>query len=251
MNNVIDYFSKRASVYNSSDWVNDKDILHTILKCLNSTEASFLNILDLGAGTGAVSNYLLYNLLSDTRIVALDVCAEMLQKNCEQRILKILSSAEKMPFIDNSFDVIVSRQCMHYIDDLNKAIDEIKRVLKCGGIFVLSQFVPLETETKNFWIDMMKVRQPLRKNFYSEKDWIELFIQHGFSVNSVERYSKPYSIKKWAQTYNVEQNVEISPYQTILKNAPIEYIKEYGVREKNNDILINSFGVTISFQKDK
>ena len=51
MNNVIDYFSKRASVYDSSDWVNNKDILQTILKCLNSREASFLNILDLGACT--------------------------------------------------------------------------------------------------------------------------------------------------------------------------------------------------------
>ena len=119
-----------------------------------------------------------------------------------------------MPFIDNSFDVIVSRQCLHYIDNLNKVIDEIKRVLKSGGIFVLSQFVPLETKTKGFWTEMMKIRQPMRKNFYSENDWIALFKQHGFSVKSIERYSLTYSIKNWAQTYNVKQNVELSPYDS-------------------------------------
>ena len=51
--------------------------------------------------------------------------------------------AQKMPLPDASFDVVVSNLCLHNIYDRavrNKALDEIARVLKPGGIALLSDY---------------------------------------------------------------------------------------------------------------
>jgi arsenite methyltransferase len=51
--------------------------------------------------------------------------------------------AQEMPFADASFDVIVSNLCLHNIYDQPtriKALDEIVRVLKPGGIALISDY---------------------------------------------------------------------------------------------------------------
>ena len=51
--------------------------------------------------------------------------------------------AQEMPFADASFDVIVSNLCLHNIYDRPtrlKALDEIVRVLKPGGIALISDY---------------------------------------------------------------------------------------------------------------
>jgi SAM-dependent methyltransferase len=45
--------------------------------------------------------------------------------------------AERMPFPDESFDVVSSCNSLDHVDRLDRAIAEIKRVLKPGGVFLL------------------------------------------------------------------------------------------------------------------
>ena len=45
------------------------------------------------------------------------------------------ASATSIPLPDNSVDIVVSIGCLHHIPDIQKAIDEIYRVLKPGGVF--------------------------------------------------------------------------------------------------------------------
>jgi SAM-dependent methyltransferase len=50
----------------------------------------------------------------------------------------IISKAEKIPFKENTFDVVVCFQVLEHIEDPQKAINEMHRVLKKGGILMLS-----------------------------------------------------------------------------------------------------------------
>jgi arsenite methyltransferase len=55
----------------------------------------------------------------------------------------ISEGAQKMSFPDDSFDVILSNLCLHNIYDKPtrlKACDEIARVLKLGGVAIISDF---------------------------------------------------------------------------------------------------------------
>jgi arsenite methyltransferase len=51
--------------------------------------------------------------------------------------------AQEMPFPDSTFDVIVSNLCLHNIYDAvlrHKAVEQIARVLKPGGVAILSDY---------------------------------------------------------------------------------------------------------------
>ena len=49
----------------------------------------------------------------------------------------IVANAEELPFIDSSFDIITAMGVLHHTPKTTEAIQEIHRVLKTGGKFVL------------------------------------------------------------------------------------------------------------------
>ena len=85
-------------------------------------------ILDLGAGTGAANP-----VLSEIgEVVALDPQPEMLALNPLNR--KVVAAGEKLPFADGSFDAVFSAYVFRNLDSTADTLNEIKRVLRPGGI---------------------------------------------------------------------------------------------------------------------
>lgn len=94
--------------------------------------------LDLGTGTGVLPlNLYTYG----AEITGTDVSASQIdaaraaagEKGASVRFL--VSPAETLPFADDSFDSVTAAQCFWYFER-EKAIAEIRRVLKPGGLFV-------------------------------------------------------------------------------------------------------------------
>ena len=114
------------------------DLINTVLtlgfdKSWRSKAANNLtgtSVLDLGSGTGAA-----FAQLTDYETTALDPDKKMLELNIFEN--KVLGTAEKLPFEDKSFDNIFCSFVWRNISDTDKALDEIYRVLKPGGKFVL------------------------------------------------------------------------------------------------------------------
>lgn len=197
MDNITKHFAERSSVYNvHCGWVKQEDILQEMAAPIKDDDQE-IKILDLGAGTGAVSNYLSKNINPLAQVYALDISKEMLEKISNPLIHKIEGSAEQLPFGNAFFDYVVSRQCLHYIEHIDIAMDEIFRVLKPGGIFILSQIVPIENECIQHWIEFTRFRQPLRKTFFSQSDWIRVTENHGFELLNVANHTHRGSMNRW------------------------------------------------------
>ncbi len=61
-----------------------------------------------------------------------------LKLGADQHAMKYVEGvSENIPFDDNYFDVITSFNSLDHVEDANKSILEIKRVLKPGGLFLL------------------------------------------------------------------------------------------------------------------
>jgi len=104
----------------------------------------YKKILDLGCGCGRHMVYLGKKKLS---IVGLDISSTALkiaQKWLEEEKVKNYFLVEhdmiKLPFPDNHFDVIVSINVIHHnpLKKIRKTVNEIRRVLKKGGITLLT-----------------------------------------------------------------------------------------------------------------
>ncbi len=60
------------------------------------------------------------------------------QKLSKQQLTLINGDALKLPFLDNSFDTIVSQNVLEHIKNDQQVINEIYRILKPGGIAIIS-----------------------------------------------------------------------------------------------------------------
>lgn len=97
------------------------------------------SLLDVGCGTG-----FLIDLLSKqrpARYVGLDLSEKMLEVARGKAIAGatfVVGTADRLPFDDNSFDVVTCSQSFHHYPYPDKAMAEVYRVLKPGGLYILS-----------------------------------------------------------------------------------------------------------------
>lgn len=99
------------------------------------------NILDLCCGAGQVTRFL--TPLSD-RVTGLDASPKAIAraKKNVPRANYIEAFAEKMPFADNTFDIIHISAALHEMnpEQFRQILQEVHRVLRSGGIFAIVDF---------------------------------------------------------------------------------------------------------------
>ena len=137
---------------NFSNIYNFYDLINTVLtlgfdKSWRKKAADNLvgtSVLDLGSGTGAAFDQLL-----NYETTAIDPDKKMLELNTFEN--KVLGSAENLPFEDNSFDNVFCSFVWRNVSDTNKALEEVYRVLRPGGKFILLDM----TRPKNSFLRML------------------------------------------------------------------------------------------------
>lgn len=137
------HFNQRAAKYNtSSNWVKDKLLIEKMFDLAEPTKESA--VLDVATGTGKIAEVFSGKV---NKLIGIDISQPMIDKGKILYNELVISSAEEMPFYDNTFDVIVCRQGLQFMD-LDKVIPEIYRVLKPGGRTVLCHLVAYSDEDK-------------------------------------------------------------------------------------------------------
>jgi len=96
-----------------------------------------ISILDAGCGTG----FILKRLNEYGISFGIDI-SEVALRYCQMRGLErvIKASISELPFHDESFDLVISTDVFYHkaVEDDNKAINEISRVLKKQGILIIN-----------------------------------------------------------------------------------------------------------------
>lgn len=146
-------------------------------------------ILDAGAGTGAAIPALLSR-YRKAQLVALDLSENMLHKSGRHGGLfrsphLVCADIERLPFSENTFDLVFSSLSMQWCNDLNAALLEAKRVLKPGGLFVFTTFGPdTLKELRHSW---SKVDDANHVNqFIDMHDIGDALLQDGFAEPVME-----------------------------------------------------------------
>jgi ubiquinone/menaquinone biosynthesis C-methylase UbiE len=95
-------------------------------------------LLDIGAGFGRLAE--LYT--SHKRIFLLDYSESMLRQAKEKLgtrgdFIYIAASIYELPFPDSVFDTTITIRMLHHIEDIPSAFEEVGRVLKTKGLYIL------------------------------------------------------------------------------------------------------------------
>jgi ubiquinone/menaquinone biosynthesis C-methylase UbiE len=93
----------------------------------------FPMVLDIGAHTGALSQYIT-GLNGIEHIAHADISQSMV---AQAKGLRVVADEEFLPFAVNSFDLVLSVFSLHWINDLPGALIQLNRVLKPDGLFMM------------------------------------------------------------------------------------------------------------------
>ena len=104
-------------------------------------------ILDLASGTGDLIKLYHKKIGNSGRIVSSDINEAMLDEGKRNLINSgvlgiefVQANAEKLPFEDNSFDLVSIAFGLRNVTDKDKALSEMCRVLKSGGVLIVLEF---------------------------------------------------------------------------------------------------------------
>ena len=98
-------------------------------------------VLELATGTGLIAKHIIN---AAAHIEATDASAEMIaEAKRDNRSAKLHFSVRDMfrlPYADKSFDVVIVSNALHIVPQPEKALAEIRRVLKDGGVLIAPTF---------------------------------------------------------------------------------------------------------------
>jgi len=93
-------------------------------------------ILDNGCGPGFMAQF-----LASYDVVGIDISPKMV-KLAQKRYSKVIQGdSQHLPFKDDSFMTVINKGVLHHLEDPQKAVEEISRVLKPGGQAVFAESV--------------------------------------------------------------------------------------------------------------
>ena len=144
-------------------------------------------VLDLGSGAGN-DCFVARSIVGETGFVTgLDFTDEMLHKAQRNNIMMgyenvefVKGDIEQIPLPDNSYDVVISNCVLNLVPNKKKAFSEIKRVLKPGGHFCVSDIV-LKGELPDDMREAAALYAGCVSGALQKEDYIQIVRDSGYS----------------------------------------------------------------------
>ena len=141
-------------------------------------------VLELATGTGLIAKSIVG---SAAHIEATDASEEMIaQAQRDNQSAKLHFSVQDMfhlPYADGSFDVIIVANALHIVPEPEKALREIRRVLRDGGVLVAPTFTHADNsflgKVKAFFMKLAGF--PLHSKWTS-REYLAFLRENGWTV---------------------------------------------------------------------
>jgi ubiquinone/menaquinone biosynthesis C-methylase UbiE len=177
-----------------ADTLDNNGLNSRFLRAAQSKVISLLNIqpnvhfLDIGCGTGWAVGQAANLVKGNGLFYGVDLSPKMIEKaksnfSGKDNFHFLQANSESIPLDDNFFDIIICTNSFHHYLHPDKALREMRRLLKSGGKLYLLDPLADSWITK-FWDMLAKLKEPEHVKFYSTKEFQQLFKQAGLKYSS-------------------------------------------------------------------
>lgn len=180
-------------------------------------------VMDLGLGDGYLLQEFHRRGLTVTGLDIADVNIQKLREKMSSEINLVVGNICQMPFAQDTYDGITASEILEHMsnEELDKAIQEIHRVLKPNGIGIVT--VPAEEvleESMFYCPDCGKQFHRFgHKQTFTRERLEKLFGSYGFSSVRVEKFIEPPLNTMWIR---FKTNIK-----NRLVNLPIQYLRNF------------------------
>ena len=141
-------------------------------------------VLELATGTGLIAKHIVK---ATAHIEATDASPEMIteakRRYYSAKLHFSVQDMFRLPYADQSFDVVIVSNALHIVPQPEKALQEIKRVLKDDGVLIAPTFTHAENsfsgKVRAFFMKLAGF--PLRSKWTSA-EYLRFLSQNGWTV---------------------------------------------------------------------
>jgi ubiquinone/menaquinone biosynthesis C-methylase UbiE len=242
-------FGERAAFYTTSAAHTDPQILARVVAL--AAPAPDHAALDLGTGTGhtafAIAARAGHVVGTDLTPPMLAEAAKLRDAHGADNVTFVLADAHHLPFAAGSFPVVTCRRAAHHFSDIDRAIDEMRRVLTPDGRLVIDdRSGPEDDEADDimsrldYYHDESHVRQ------YRPSRWRAMLEARGFAVDAVEPYTRHRPLR--ALTRDVSR-ANVTAINDILEALTPAQRALFDLCEVEGELYLNHWYVMVSARK--
>ncbi|HWJ74287.1 MAG TPA: methyltransferase domain-containing protein [Kaistia sp.] len=205
-------------------------------------------VLDLGCGGGHVS-YAAAKVAPSVN--AYDLSADMVAAVAREAAARGLAGieavqgpAERLPFADASFDVVLCRFTAHHWQDVRAGLREARRVLKPSGVAGFADVVAPELPVFDTFLQSFEMlRDPSHVRNYAVAEWIEIAGEAGFKATALTRRRLPLGFKSWIERMRTPQ--VFAEAIRALQSAVSDDVRRYFEIDSDGNFVIDTAVLTL------
>ncbi|CAN0605862.1 unnamed protein product, partial [Ectocarpus sp. 12 AP-2014] len=109
-----------------------------------------------------------------TRYISSQSPSQYLRIDLSKRLdVDLLGNMERLPFPDQSIDIIIANHVLEHVGNLQKSLSELQRVLSANGIAILQ--TPFSSSLEGTFQDAGVSSPEQRRELYGQEDHVRLF----------------------------------------------------------------------------
>ena len=199
--------------------------------------------LDVGCGGGHLT-YRLAPLVSE--VVACDLTESMLAAVVEQASLRGLpnidtreAAAESLPFQTATFDVVATRFSAHHWHAFAEGLAEMARVLKPGGLALMSDVVSPGVSLLDTWLQTLELlRDPSHMRDASTAEWDAGLAAAGLAIERIEHLRLRLDFATWVARMDTPEP-QVTAIRMLQARAA-SAVKDYFEMEEDSSFTVDT-----------